>query len=286
MIRYKLKYLSLSAVKYVLRRNLSCPSCGSSASSLEDRKWLVTALRRCDQCRLLFRAPTTSAAESRAYYDTDYEEGFTTQIPPEHEVQRLVRSKFAGHEKSYAEYIRVLHALGASPGQRLFDYGCSWGYGSYQLREAGFVVDSFEISRRRSAFGQRTLGVNAVDPAHAPAGAYDVFFSAHVIEHVPSVAEMIQLARRLLKPGGLFVAFTPNGSSKYREQQPYSWHKSWGSDHPQLLDERFAESAFGDDPLILTSSPHAAEYLDGWRRSGKRVGDLSGAELMVAAACR
>ena len=60
---------------------------------------------------------------------------------------QLLSTRFAGEEKNYAGYIAVLHALGVAEGARMLDFGCSWGYGSWQLAQAGFAVEAFEISR-------------------------------------------------------------------------------------------------------------------------------------------
>lgn len=270
----KLKYLRLSAAKTVLRKGFDCPSCGSGESRIVDRKYLVTALRRCDGCKLLFRTPATTAAENEAFYQAEYSQGFTTDMPDPAALERLVSSGFRGHEKDYSTYIAVLRSLGA--GQRLFDYGCSWGYGSFQLGKAGFEVDSYEISVPRAEYGRCHLGIHFKTPEEAVKGSYDVFFSAHVIEHVPSVSEFIAFGLSVLKPGGLFLAFTPNGSESYRRVDPQGWHKSWGFVHPQLIDEVFVRQALQGRELAVASSPYGNV---GWNAAN----DPSGGELAFAA---
>src|SRR6516225_368030 len=42
---------------------------------------------------------------------------------------------------------------------RISEYGSSWGYTTYQFKEAGHQVKGFEISRTRAAFGTKNLGV-------------------------------------------------------------------------------------------------------------------------------
>ena len=145
-------------------------------------------------------------------YQTEYEEGFTTSLPSDAKLAALMQSGFRGHEKDYAPYVDVLGALGVEPGARLLDFGCSWGYGSYQLRRAGFDVEACEISAPRAAYGRDKLGVRIRDVAGLPDESFDIFFSAHVIEHVPSVSQLLELGLRVLRPGGLLVTFTPNFS--------------------------------------------------------------------------
>lgn len=268
-------------MKALLGRGYACPSCGDVRSSVIDRKWLVTSLGRCAKCKLLYRSPTTSVEENDAFYASDYEQGVTTDTPSDQELATLLASRFAGHEKNYNGYIAVLRALGVTAGATVFDFGCSWGYGSYQLAQAGFTVHAFEISRRRAEYARAKLGVSVHPITDSDYGAYDVFFSAHVIEHVPSVSDMIELGMRCLKPGGLFIAFTPNGSAAFRTDNFRGWHKVWGLVHPQLIDEEYLLHRFTGLPLIVTSSPHPIARIARWDRSTHPlITSLEGDELM------
>jgi 2-polyprenyl-3-methyl-5-hydroxy-6-metoxy-1,4-benzoquinol methylase len=257
----KLSFLSELAWKRVVGRGLVCPNCGSTHHEVIDRKYLIAELRRCEACKLLYRAPTDSDQENKAYYQTSYTEGFTTELPDEAALKRLLESSFAGTEKSYADYVRVLSSLGTKRGARVFDYGCSWGYGSWQLAQAGFAVSAFEISRPRASFAREKLGIDCTDVlpraelVGGQAQSFDVFFSAHVLEHVPSPGKVIALAKALVKPGGLFVAFTPNGSAQHRAVNPIGWHTLWGKVHPNLLDECYYCAAFPGGRIHFDSSP-------------------------------
>lgn len=274
-----------SARKKAFGQGLECPSCGGAGGVRVDRKYVFTALVRCGSCGLLFRTPTTSFEDSRSFYQKRYSQGFTTCIPANAELKRLIETRFSG-EKSYRPYIDVLEALGVEKGQRVFDFGCSWGYGSWQLKHHGFEVDSFEISDARAKFAREKLGLRVVETMDAIEGVYDVFFASHVLEHVPSVQATIALALRSLRPGGLFVAFTPNGSSAYRSRSPSSWHQLWGNIHPQLLDDIYYGKQFQEFTTAMDSAPYKLNELTSWSgaRSHSICLDLSGYELLVVAA--
>jgi 2-polyprenyl-3-methyl-5-hydroxy-6-metoxy-1,4-benzoquinol methylase len=276
------RYLFTCALKSLLGKGYLCPSCGSAANEILDRKYLVTSFRRCGDCKLLFRAPTTTAKENAAFYQSDYEEGFTTELPSAAELEHLIATRFEGHEKSYRSYLDVLEALGARPGAKVFDFGCSWGYGSFQLQRAGYAVDAFEISAPRAAFAKERLGINLGPVEQFSSGTYDVFFSAHVIEHVPSVSAMIQQGLSMLKPGGWFIAFTPNGSLQRRATHPRNWSLNWGAVHPQLLDDQFVLHHLTNETLVLASSPYDHALLTRAAAGGRTVGDLGGDELLLA----
>lgn len=281
-MKAKLAYLLTCLTKLGSAERLRCPSCGSEHSKLTYRKYLVTALRRCDSCKLQFRTPTTSEKENEAFYQEEYSQGFTTDTPGDAELAEMKSNSFKGTGKDYAEYIAVLKALGLKAGDRLFDFGCSWGYGSWQFQEAGFQVEAFEISKPRCRYAREKLDINAHDTLEGlPAGEFDVFFSSHVLEHVPSVADSISLARKLLKPGGLFVAFTPNGSDAFRKANADSWRKLWGMVHPNFLDDIYYRECF-DNPLLASSPYDCSRLSETWPDNKEAQEPLNGVELLVA----
>ncbi len=275
-------YLTKSALKSLLRLGLSCPSCGGRPEKVIDRKYLVTTLRRCSGCRLLFRAPTTSAREYARIYQREYRSGITTTPPSSKGLENLQKTGFRGSGKDYGEWIELLFALGCRPGRRLLDFGCSWGYGSWQLSRAGFAVDGYELSRPRADYARRNLKVNIVDPFRLPDSSYDIFFSSHVIEHVPSVSDLLALAVRLLRPGGLFVAFTPNGDEARRRRDPAGYRRIWGYVHPQLIDADFLTGPGVPEPLLADSTPYSREEARDFSWAGKRLVKTDGSELFFA----
>lgn len=286
----KIEYLIRSAMRVPDPRRRACPNCGASASQVVERKFAVTALRRCTGCHMMFRTPVDDPAEASEFYNSDYTQGFTTDLPSLDELERLKAANFAGGEKDYSYYIGVLRELGLRRGDKLFDFGCSWGYGSYQFTKAGFGTLSYEISRPRGGYGATNLGVQLVPDfeswAEASPHSMDSFFSAHVLEHVPSPSRIIELARRVLKPSGLFVAFFPNGSAPARRAVP-GWSGLWGEVHPNFLDDEFMNRAVSDRPRLFGSSPvvldaAAAKHLRGTGAEPHCLNDLTGDELLFA----
>lgn len=263
----KLKYLFTSIKLQGDKDRFLCPSCGCDCESkVEARKYLVTSLRRCNNCKLLFRAPTTTAEENASFYQEAYSQGFTTDVPSDIELKKLISTKFAGSEKDYSGYIAVLKALGVQPGARILDFGCSWGYGSWQMQQVNYEVTAFEISKPRCRYAKEKLGIDAYDDLAAlPRTDYDVFFSSHVLEHVPSISEVIQYARTKLKKNGLFVAFTPNASDAYRQREPRLWQLMWGLVHPTMPDDLFYKAIFPD--VLLASSPYDYQGIEeAWQK--------------------
>ncbi len=180
--------------------------------------------------------------------------------------------------------MRALRAAGCGPGAKVFDYGCSWGYGSGQFRAAGMDVTGYEISPVNRRFAREVIGLNMVDDFEAyargiSAPSYDVFFSSHVLEHLPEVTPLFELAARLVRPGGLFVFFVPNGSEAFMRSNLKRWRRPWGEVHPLFLTDRFFLKAF-NEPILLGASPVSAESIATFAAKREtHIASLDGEEL-------
>lgn len=276
----KIKYLASSLRKRVLSQNNHCPSCGYSTATVIERKYLVTDLRRCTGCALLFRTPTTSHQENQYFYQKDYAQGFTTEVPNDDQLNDYLSAGFANSEKDFTSYLKILEALGAKPKQSILDYGCSWGYGSWQFQAAGYRVTGFEVSRPRCEFAHQRLGIDAKNSLSDIQGKFDIIFSAHVIEHLPAVSDFLEFAQRHLVGGGLLVTICPNGSETYRSFNRKNYKRLWGLVHPQMLDEEYYRKYFGDSNLYISSTPYDYAALSEWNHKDLQINSLKGSELL------
>ncbi len=223
----------------------------------------------------MFRVPKGDPEESARFYQSDYEQGFTTDCPSAEQLRALLASGFVDTEKDYSPYVQVLRAAGIRPGMRILDFGCSWGYGSWQLRQAGYEVLSYEISRPRARYAAEMLGCRLVDPTELN-GAIDCFFSAHVLEHLDHPRDLWKTAHHTLKPGGIVATFVPNGSLDRAEV-----HSIWGKVHPLLIDAdglRFMAMSCGFDGQCFASPYDPAEI-----QCGLPARLLAGDELAIIA---
>ena len=264
----KFDYLVRSATNFVDPARWCCPNCGGVTGEELDRKFFITRLIRCRACQLQFRAPTDSEQFNKTFYNYFYKQGTTTQMPGLDELERLRASQFEGTEQAYSRFIAMLKREGVVPGMRVFDFGCSWGYGSYQFLQAGYEVDSYEIAVDRRNFGIEKLGVRHIDEpfaiveGHPLFQSYDCFFSAHVLEHVPAPSRIFDLAWKCLKPGGTFVAVAPNGSAAFRRHNLAGWRHMWGGVHPNFLDDDFYNAHFAKSQRQFKSPSGSDPFTD------------------------
>lgn len=231
--------------------SIKCPSCGGSPIPGEiDRRFGVLTLRRCSACSLLYRTPTDTPARSADFYQADYTEETVTELPDARELESLKASGFAV-KGDLSPYIHLMRRFHGDRSARLLDYGCSWGYNTWRFQQAGFNATGVEVSRPRCDFGKQQLGVDLHYSTDQLPAEFDIFYSSHVFEHVPSPARSFGDARRLLgKNGGLCVIITPNGCDAFRKRRPGRWHQLWGRKHPNFLDDTFWKR-------LLNGTPHA-----------------------------
>jgi SAM-dependent methyltransferase len=258
----------------------SCPGCGSTRTRLLKRKHLVTALYGCDTCALMFRMPKTSPVTDHAFYQRDYEQRGTTDLPSADELEDLKRASFTSIGRNYADYIQVLQAVGVRPGQSVYDYGASWGYGSWQFAQAGYRVYSFEISRARARYAAHYLDCHVIDEPLGVPERVDCFFASHVLEHLAQPRTLWRIAARVLRPDGVVVLFMPNGEPRRELHDPVRYHQLWGQVHPLLL-TGISVGAMAEQHGFEThaySSPYELE-----RIAARGPGRLDGDELLVVA---
>jgi hypothetical protein len=191
-----------------------CPYCGESEElELLRRKKQIMDILQCRKCLLIYRWPCESIVENRNYYQKRYASGATTHLPNVRAVAEMKARCFKGYPNlDLSAKMRVLKAVKVSG--RVLDYGCSWGYGVYQLLAEGFDATGFEISEPRADYGRRNLGVRIIteqsELLQAGGAKFDLIFTNHVLEHLPALSSSLDLFRNLLAAGGVTVNVLPN----------------------------------------------------------------------------
>jgi SAM-dependent methyltransferase len=241
-----------------------CPACKSEHGRRVDRKWFHSLIE-CDTCGLLHRYPIETAGQMAAFYNDGYAEpGLTTELPSPAELSALLASGFKGSIKDFSYHGNVIEAFGVPAKGRLLDFGANWGYASWQFARRGFNVTSYEISQPKAAFGAN-LGVTIHTDLASVGSGFDAVYSSHVLEHTPDPREVLMQQLALVKPGGLVIAHTPNGSSSWRAAAGRGFSPVWGFVHPVLLTDRFVAHVAGPRPYFVSSNDRP-ENVSQWDR--------------------
>ena len=268
IILNRIKYFVSSLIKNFNTSYKNCTYCGSQTYKVIVKKFFVTKLVRCNNCKFMFRIPTTNVKENNKYYQDEYSGGgqdliedknnFTINVPDEFKETNPKLINFKNTDKDYSKYILILSKIKKKVSHeklKLFDYGCSWGYGSYQLNQAGYDVTSYEISKSRSNFASNKFGIKTISNLNNVEGeTFDFFFSAHVLEHLPEPKKSLDFALSIIKKNNYLVIFTPNGSFERKKKDFYRWNKAWGLIHPNLIDEKFYKNIFSNQQYFITSN--------------------------------
>jgi len=112
----------------------------------------------------------------------------------------------------------ILSFLGDLSGKTLLDVGCGLGESSVVFAELGADVTSNDLSSEMLALttslaGKRGLSVKTchgpAEDLELPSESFDVVYAANVVHHLSDVEAFYKGILRLLKPGGLFIAWDP-----------------------------------------------------------------------------
>lgn len=228
----RLRFSGSLLAKRLTFRDASCPYCRGQNTETIARKALLMEVRRCSDCGLMFRWPKDSIEQSRAFYQTRYRQGLTTEVPSS------VDPSIAPDRTDKLTMLRSV----LPPPRRVLDFGCSWGYATTLFRDAGYNVTGFEISKPRAAFARKQLKLSIIDEYSGlealPANSFDLIFACHVLEHLPTLDTIFLLFNRLLDRSGTIVLFMPNaGNSDGGLNQ--NWRSIINEKHTIGFDARF-----------------------------------------------
>lgn len=155
---------------------------------------------------------------------------------------------------------------------RLLDVGCGSGVFAARMRSLGWDVTCVEPDPAAAAVAHDTFAVpvhcGTLETAELPDASFDAIALGHVIEHVPDPIATLMECRRLLEPGGVLVAVTPNIRSLGRRVFGRHWMHWDVPRHRYLFSPKSLADAAGRAGLRTVqarTSARAARWA--WRRS-------------------
>ncbi|MDT8398760.1 MAG: cyclopropane fatty acyl phospholipid synthase [Pseudomonadales bacterium] len=123
----------------------------------------------------------------------------------------------------------VCRKIGLKAGQKVLDIGCGWGsFAGFAAERYGAEVFGVTVSREQGKWVEERyagLPVKAlVSDYRALAGQFDHVVSLGMFEHVgrKNYAEYMRVARRCLKPDGLFLLHTIGRRKTRKAAEPWS----------------------------------------------------------------
>jgi 2-polyprenyl-3-methyl-5-hydroxy-6-metoxy-1,4-benzoquinol methylase len=191
-----------------------CPLCGARREPVLCRPDGLP-LSFCGDCRLWFVA-SALPEEMLAQFYTGYWHGFRA-APRDWIAARRMRAAAKAVAAHDLRLLRLEALLGGLQGRRILDVGC--GLGRFMLAAAarGADVVGQEVSSEACDFVRERLGLQVCEgPLETCAdavGFLDAVVMMDLIEHVLQPRGALEIARRVLAPGGLLLLWTPNGGA-------------------------------------------------------------------------
>jgi 2-polyprenyl-3-methyl-5-hydroxy-6-metoxy-1,4-benzoquinol methylase len=230
---------------------IKCPYCGSTGNYV-GRKKLLLSLYECPTSGLRYRVPKGYLEERNTFYEREYDEPTVTNLPTSEQVR----------ERDFEEYLKdrtpylsaVLEEIAPSS---VLDYGCSWGYAVDWMRRRGVEKTvGYEISKPAADFGRSKLGIEIFSNLDALKdeyeGAFDLIYTAHVMEHLEGYNEIFDAFRRLLSSEGKIAIVVPNASDEaLRSDESEGWGHLVGEVHTTALTYSYYEYALPREGFVI-----------------------------------
>jgi SAM-dependent methyltransferase len=220
-----------------LVEQVSCDACGSKESeciyALTDTAHFVPGrfeLHRCLKCGLRYLNPRPKAEAMARYYPPDYDP-FKQPIEDEKfQVMRWMRRRKLQKRRELVEDYSGLRT------GRILDVGCATGLFLNEMKQAGWHSVGVELMAPAAAVARQRFDIEVFEgtltqAAFAPS-SFDVISFWDVLEHSFSPRKELQLAARLLRPGGTLALSVPNWDSFDRWLFGRHWQ---GLDAPRHL---------------------------------------------------
>lgn len=237
----------------------ACPLCGAAGSlihvGMEDRLFHVPGKwnsRQCDNaaCGLVWLDPMPRREEIHKAYATYYtHEDKGRQGSPNRRkglgvrllrlYKRLLKA-LVGVRRERGNH-DLMYLRDVPPG-RLLEIGCGSGKRLARLAALGWQVEGQEVDEKAWATAKAKypfqVHLGELKALALDAGAFDAVVMNHVIEHVHEPVELLQEVQRLLKPGGMLIANTPNAMSQEHRIFGTSWYSLDPPRHLHLFSPR------------------------------------------------
>jgi 2-polyprenyl-3-methyl-5-hydroxy-6-metoxy-1,4-benzoquinol methylase len=264
-----------------------CPLCASSQCSLVQKEPATSDPTRsaaytqrevslviCSDCSFMYVERDFPESYVNGYYEDRAGGGYALTLD----------NFFWWHESMKNSNRHILSLLGPANSRQMLDVGCGAGVFLSDARDAGWMVSGVEINPKFPEFCRKDLGIENVKVGFVssipfPDASFDAVAMLDVLEHMYDPVKSVRQCARLLKPGGVLVVKSPNGSMQLRKER---MRKALGRGNgyvatighlnqfsPKTLSRAFREG--GLDPILIRPARSFQEGITGPGFTARRV---------------
>jgi SAM-dependent methyltransferase len=229
---------SMSSAFSFTEQVLACDLCGGTRLSIVSPEAKVVA---CDACGYRFVSPRPSQDEIAGSYSApDFYDGWIEAD--------------AGRLRMWSKRLDMLRRVGSTA--RVLDIGAGIGTFLALGRDRfGWQVTGTEVSTSAIAFARKRYGIDLVpgrvEEIDIPDSSFDLITLWHVLEHVPSPAQTLEVCHRLLSANGLLAIAVPNDDDA----------RSW------LVRTKAGLRRVAPPPRYVAPQPHGEVHLSQFKSS-------------------
>lgn len=232
-----------------------CPLCGEEEFTPRAANHGYRMVE-CLSCGLWYLNPMPSTEALATLYGSEY-----------YESDSPLQAGYADYEhmaddfrETFRHRLRLVRdAVGAG---RILDVGAGFGYlldAARELFSERWALEMSEAAADRIASDHRVV-VGSFAGADLPAGSFDVVSMQDCFEHLPDPHQALERVRHLLRPGGTFLATTPDVGSWLRRLQGRNWVSLKFPEHVALYAEPTLRRALESAGFRVRHVESAGQY--------------------------
>lgn len=211
-----------------------CPWCGSDSCEphLDTFDYFLTrepfSIVRCKQCGLLYTTPQPDSESIGNYYKSD---NYLSHNDKKGGLIPFIYNRVKRVNIAY----KYKTATTGIAGKRMLDFGCGVGDFISYAKEHGYTVEAADASEAARKAASEKLNQQVHTPQdifNMPDNSFDIITLWHVLEHIDTLKEHVEMLNRLLAPNGRLVIALPN----YRSFDAQYYGGQWAAyDLPRHL---------------------------------------------------
>ncbi len=206
---------------------------------------------RCATCTLIYVDKIASTKEMFIAYDGGWWKAFRRKLlAPYRTFERM-----PNFQRSIERSSRIFHFISTHYGSgkqeaTWLDIGCNKGFLLAKAADAGFNVYGIELveillepfRRKYKKFANQVYAGRFMDLQHSfDNNTFDVITAIDVIEHLEEPIGDFSNIYRILKPGGIFVIQTPDGTCEEAKVKKDQWGALKPLEHLHLFSSKNLE---------------------------------------------